>query len=225
MRFAHDFASPGAPDTVFAVLADPARVAPCMPGAVLDAAPGRPIEAGDELAGRVELRIGPVKTRFAAQVRVLDLDRVARRSVLAIRAEDERGNGSAEATITLGAEPDGEATIVRTAVELDVRGRIATFGGAAVEAVSSRMLERFAENLAAVVDPRHAAVEPPASGSSREAEQVAAVRTRSAAGPAEVWVWPGIATVLAFVCGLLIGRTVLGAAPRGSSAERAGRRH
>jgi uncharacterized protein len=205
IRFSHSFRAPGAPAEIFALLADPARVAPCVPGAALDAdAPAGELREGVELGGRMQLRLGPVSARFRGAVRVLELDHDARRTVLGVRAQDEGGNGSAQATITLSVEDDGAAALVTVATALEFRGRIATFGAGAVERVSARILDRFAENLAAVAAGGAPAAAPEPNAAARAPE----LRMRDLAGPAPAFAWPLLATASAFACGVLVGVAV-----------------
>jgi uncharacterized protein len=206
IRFSHSFRAPGAPAEIFALLADPARVAPCVPGAALDDdAPAGELREGAELGGRMQLRLGPVSARFRAVVRVLELDRDARRTVLGVRAQDESGNGSAQATITLSVDDDGgDAALVTVATALEFRGRIATFGVGAVQRVSARILDRFAENLAAVA----AAGAPAAAAEPHAAPRAPELRMRELAGPAPAFAWPLLATASAFACGVLVGVAV-----------------
>lgn len=217
MRFEHSFTTPGEADAVFELLAQPAKVAPCLPGARLEAAPDRPVEPGDELAGRVDVRIGPMAMQFTSEVRVLELDRARRRTVLGVQASDERGNGSAEATIVLGAEQMNGSTAVHTDVDLTVRGRMATFGSATIERVSQRLLEQFASNLTDVVGrPAGAAGEAPGAearaedGREPRAGRVPApsdaLSATSLLGPSPAVAWPLLATGLAFLAGYLLGR-------------------
>jgi uncharacterized protein len=206
IRFSHSFRAPGAPAEIFALLADPARVAPCVPGAALDDdAPAGELREGVELGGRMHLRLGPVSTRFRGVVRVLELDPDARRTVLGVRAQDEGGNGSAQATITLSVVDDGgDAALVDVATALEFRGRIATFGAGAVERVSARILDRFADNLAGVVTGGAPAAGPDAGAAPRAPE----LRMRDLAGPTPAFAWPLLATASAFACGVLVGVAV-----------------
>lgn len=181
---------------MFALLADPSRVVGCLPGASLDpgAADGE-LHEGQELGGRIAVRIGPVGTELRGVVRVLELDREALRSVLGVRAEDERGNGSASATVALSVEAADGGSEVHLASDVEVRGRIATFGGGAVERVSARLVDRFAANLAQAVT--GGGPPPPRPERTRSTPEL-----RMPSGSA----WPALATFWAFAAGVLLGR-------------------
>jgi uncharacterized protein len=54
MQLENSFVVPVPIETAWRVLLDVERVAPCMPGATLDSV------AGDEFAGHVKVKVGPI---------------------------------------------------------------------------------------------------------------------------------------------------------------------
>ncbi|MBW0088681.1 SRPBCC family protein [Pseudonocardia sp. KRD-184] len=158
------------PDEVFALVNDVERVATCLPGAVLD---GRD---GDTYRGRVTVKVGPIRAAYGGTVRFLDVTPDERRLRLAARGADSHGSGDAEAEVELSVVPDGAGSILRLHTDLVIRGKIAQFGKGAVVAVSDRLLDRFAQNLAAQLDGSAAPASP---------ERAAAVAPSSTAGPAD----------------------------------------
>ncbi|HET8529139.1 MAG TPA: SRPBCC family protein [Gaiellaceae bacterium] len=204
-RLSHSFSAPAAPDEVFALLADPGRVAGCLPGAELDPdAPRGRLAEGRELGGRIAVQLGPVGAQFRGVVRVLELDDAARRSVLGVRADDARGNGSATATITLAVAAENGGSRVDVDADVDVRGRVATFGAGMIERVSGRMVEKFGANLA-----RALAGAGPATSAAAEPAAPAALAARDLVD-ARALAWPVLATGFAFACGVLTGRLLFG---------------
>lgn len=180
------------------MLADPGRVAGCLPGAELDAdAPRGRLAEGQEVGGRIAVQLGPVGTQFRGVIRVLELDDAARRSVLGVRAEDARGNGSATATITLAVAAEDGGSRVDVEADVDVRGRVATFGSGMIERVSGRMVEKLGANLASALAGGGPAAEPAPARAPLGARELVDVQ-----GVA----WPVLATGFAFACGLLTGR-------------------
>ncbi|AIJ24036.1 SRPBCC family protein [Amycolatopsis methanolica] len=133
---------PAEPDAVFALINDVERVASCLPGATLDGQ-----EDGAYL-GRVKVKVGPITAAYSGRVRFTEVDTAARRLRLSARGADTHGNGDAEADVTLTVrEAPGGATIdLRT--DLSIRGKLAQFGKSAISAVSARLLDQFARNLA-----------------------------------------------------------------------------
>ncbi len=185
---------------MFGFLADPSRVARCLPGAELDPdAPRGRLAEGQEIGGRIAVQLGPVGTQFRGVIRVLELDDAARRSVLGVRAEDAKGNGSATATITLAVAPEDGGSVVDLDADVDVRGRVATFGSGMIERISGRMIEKFGANIAGAL----AGDEPAAAPAARAVAPRRGVDLGSTA-------WPVLATGFAFACGLLAGRLLFG---------------
>ncbi|MCW3015941.1 MAG: hypothetical protein JWO02_3033 [Solirubrobacterales bacterium] len=223
--FEQDLFIPGEPAAIFALLADPGRLAPCLPGVTLDPRPtDAPLAVGDELGGTMQVRLGPISAKFRGAVRVLELDQEALRTVLGASAEDERGNGSGLATITTSVSAGDGGSVVRIVSELELRGRIMQFGASAVERVSARMLEQFAGNLATTLQGGEVGTSTNGSGPTP------ATPPRALAGPtpagrplhrtANADFWPLLATCLAFLCGLLIGRGRAASGPLWSARKR-----
>ncbi|UMO99276.1 SRPBCC family protein [Amycolatopsis sp. EV170708-02-1] len=133
---------PAGPDEVFALINDVERVAGCLPGATLD---GR---QDDAYLGRVKVKVGPITAAYSGTVRFTDVAEADRSLRLVARGADAHGNGDAEADVTLTVrEAPGGATIeLRT--DLSIRGKLAQFGKGAIGAVSTRLLDQFARNLA-----------------------------------------------------------------------------
>ena len=152
MELVNEFTVSSAPDSAFATLSDLERIAPCMPGALLDEI------RGEDYLGRVRIRIGPVGLTFAATATILEKDLTKRRLVLRGVGKDRSGGGGAEALITMtvedgGAESSGgePSSRVRVVTELGLSGKVGQFGGAAIEKVSSRLIDEFVDRVNALV--------------------------------------------------------------------------
>jgi len=128
------------PDATFALISDVQRVASCMPGAVLE---GRD---GDAWHGTVKVKVGPITAAYAGAVRFLEVDAEKRRLRVHAVGADTHGSGDAEAEVSLEvvATPDAQLNL---STDLVIRGKIAQFGKGAIEAVSDRILQQFAQNL------------------------------------------------------------------------------
>ena len=128
-------------DELFAFLSDVERVAPCLPGASVE---GR---EGEDYAGRMKVKVGPINATYQGTMRFVELDKDARRAVMRARAEEVNGQGNAEATITTEVEESGEGSVVRMDTDLQMRGKVAQFGRGAMEKISQRMFSEFARNI------------------------------------------------------------------------------
>ncbi|RSN54330.1 carbon monoxide dehydrogenase [Amycolatopsis sp. WAC 04182] len=156
MILENELSVPAGPDAVFALINDVERVAGCLPGATLD---GR---QDDAYLGRVKVKVGPITAAYSGTVRFTEVTPADRTLRLVARGADAHGNGDAEADVTLTVrEAPGGATIeLRT--DLSIRGKLAQFGKGAIGAVSTRLLDQFARNLADQLEGRPAPVAKPA---------------------------------------------------------------
>jgi len=131
-------------DAAWRLLNDVPVVVPCMPGAEL-------VEvAGDNAwKARLHVKLGPIALQFLADVTREQMDEAAGRVVLAVKAREAKGRGSAEASIEsmLGSVAGG--THVEIVTELALRGAVAQYGRGVVADVASRLTSQFANCIAA----------------------------------------------------------------------------
>jgi len=142
MRLENEFTVPAPVERAWDVLLDVERVAPCLPGAAIESS------NGDEHVGTMAVKIGPITARYRGTVRVEEADVGARRAVMRAQASDQRGQGTAAATITSTMAPVPGGTRVRVATEMRITGPAAQFGRGVMQDVSATMMRRFAECLA-----------------------------------------------------------------------------
>ena len=142
MRLEHSFEVPVRVERAWEVLLDIERVAPCMPGATLTA------HAGDDFAGTVRVKLGPVSLTYKGKGRFVDIDEAARRIVLTAAGADSRGAGSASATVTAVLVAVDARTRVEVVTDLDVVGKAAQYGRGLIGDVSARLVGQFADCLA-----------------------------------------------------------------------------
>lgn len=143
MQLDHSFTVPVNTNRAWAALLDFERVAPCLPGATLQAVDG------DMLHGAVKVKLGPVLLNYLGNATVLERDPASRVMVMEGRAKDSRGNGTAAARITARLEAlDDANTTVHVRTELDVTGRPAQFGRGLMQDVGNKIVDQFATRLA-----------------------------------------------------------------------------
>ena len=144
MELEHSFTIPVPPEQAWQVLLDVEQVAPCMPGATLDAVDG------DEIKGRIKVKVGPVSLTYTGTARFTERDEQARTVTLEASGKETRGSGTATATVRSSLQDEGNGqTRVVVHTTLSVTGRPAQFGRGVMAEVSGRIIERFATNLAA----------------------------------------------------------------------------
>jgi carbon monoxide dehydrogenase subunit G len=145
MELDHSFTVPVPPEQAWDVLLDVQRIAPCMPGATVDTV------EGDDVAGRLKVKVGPVSITYKGTATFKDRDAADRSVLVEASGKEMRGAGTASATVRAALKPeDGSdaATLVTLHTTLSVTGRPAQFGRGVITEVGSRLIDKFADNLA-----------------------------------------------------------------------------
>lgn len=127
-------------------LIDPDVIARCLPGV-------ESVEAIDptRFKAAVAVKVGIVHARFAMDITMLEA-RPPRYLKSAAVGDAAGMAGSVRGTTELELEPVGEGeTRLRIRAELDVFGRLGTFGYSVLKGKVDRMWQEFAANLAAAV--------------------------------------------------------------------------
>jgi len=142
VKLHNEFRVPAPVQQAWDVLLDLERVAPCLPGAQLEGGDGR------EFEGRMAIKIGPVTSRYQGTVRIEEADAERRRAVMRAQARDDRGAGTAAATIATEMRQVQGGTLVSVQTDIQVSGPAAQFGRGVMQEVSSKLMARFADCLA-----------------------------------------------------------------------------
>ena len=157
MKFENTFTVRAPPDEVLATLLDVERVAPCMPGAEV-------LERVDENAYKVaiKVRVGPISMTYRGEVQITERDEMARTATMHAKAREARGQGTADAQVRMVLTEENGGTRASLDTEVALSGRVAAMGQGVIADVAGKLVETFAENLAAMLAP--AATVVPASG-------------------------------------------------------------
>src|SRR6201996_2939468 len=145
MELDHSFTVPVPPAQAWDVLLDVQQVAPCMPGATVDTV------AGDDVEGRLKVKVGPVSLTYKGTATFKDRDAADRSILVEASGKETRGAGTASATVKASLQPENgsdAATLVTLHTTLNVTGRPAQFGRGVIAEVGSRLIDKFADNLA-----------------------------------------------------------------------------
>jgi len=162
---------------------DVERLAPHLPGAQL-----QEIE-GEEYRGIVAVKVGPVNAKYKGSATIASTDVESRRIVIEASGKETKGQGYAQATITVDLLGDGSATEVTVNTDLRLAGRVAQFGRGVLADVSSRLVGQFVDALEADLEAQGASVQEEASAGGHVEEAVeqepaeAAEETGEAASP------------------------------------------
>jgi uncharacterized protein len=131
-------------DAAWRLLNDVPAVVPCMPGAEL-----AEVVAENAWKARLHVKLGPIALQFLADVTREQMDEAAGRVVLAAKAREAKGRGSAAATIESTLAAAGGGTRVDIVTDLTLHGAVAQYGRGVVANVASRLTGQFAGCIAA----------------------------------------------------------------------------
>ena len=145
MELEHSFTVPVPKNRAWDVLLDVERVAPCMPGATIDSVDG------DEIRGRIKVKVGPINMTYAGTARFIEKDEEAGIVTLEASGKETRGAGTASASVRSVLEDGGNETHVKVLTILNVTGKPAQFGRGVMNEVGGKLLSIFAANLAATL--------------------------------------------------------------------------
>lgn len=144
MRLVNEFSVDAPLEAAWAALTDIPKVVECIPGAGLDR------RDGDDYHASVAVKVGPVGMTLAGTATVVSRRDDTHEMVVRGHARDRRGNGSAEATVTMVARDSATAaghSDVTVVTDLELGGRIAQFGSGVISQVSNRILAQFVKRL------------------------------------------------------------------------------
>jgi hypothetical protein len=167
MKIINEFSISASAKEAWDVLADLEQVVPLMPGAQLV---GRD---GEDVAGRVKVKVGPVTTEFSGKAHFVELDEEHHRAVIAARGKETRGSGNAAATVSVQLHPKGDRTRVTVDTDLKIVGKLAQLGSGMLQQVSEKLLGEFVESLEAKLAGPESAATVPVTESERTRPHIA----------------------------------------------------
>ena len=118
------------------------QVATCLPGTELTESLG-----DDRYAGRVAVRMGPVRLQFAGTADITERDEAAHRIVVHATGAEEKGRGQASMVVTATLSSAGRGTRVDVSQDLQLSGAAAQYGRGMISDVTSVLMHDFAVNL------------------------------------------------------------------------------
>lgn len=174
MKIANEFTVSAPIEEAWDLLIDLEQVIPLMPGAQMTG------HDGDDVLGKVKIKVGPVTSEFNGKVHFVERDREQRRAVIDAKGKEARGTGNAAATVTATLHEAGAQTRVTVDTDLKIVGKLAQFGSGMLQQVSEKLLGQFVDSLEAKLANDNA----PASAES-ESEPVTVTPARTAAAAPE----------------------------------------
>jgi len=118
------------------------QVASCLPGAELTEDLG-----GGKYAGRVAVRMGPVRLQFAGTAEITERDEAARRVVVHAAGAEEKGRGQASMVVTAMLSRVSGGTKVDVTQDLQLSGAAAQYGRGMISDVTSVLMRDFSANM------------------------------------------------------------------------------
>lgn len=158
MKIANEFTVSVPIEDAWRLLTDLEQVIPLMPGAQMT---GR---EGDDVLGKVKVKVGPVTSEFSGKVRFVEQNSDEHRAVIDAKGKEARGTGNAAATVIAQLHDEGDHTRVTVDTDLKVVGKLAQFGSSMLQQVSEKLLGQFVEALEAKLAADKAAPAAPESG-------------------------------------------------------------
>jgi uncharacterized protein len=144
MRLENAFDVPASPEEAWRLLNDVPTVVPCLPGAELVAVVG-----DNAWKAKLHVKLGPIALHFLTDVTRQEPDEAAGRVVLAVKARESKGRGSADATIESRLTARDGGTHVQVATDLALKGAVAHYGRGVIADVAGKLTDQFAQCIAA----------------------------------------------------------------------------
>jgi len=128
---------------VWNFLFDIPRLSQCIPGI-------ESVEVIDDKTyrGKLVVRVGPIKSEFIGKVTLTEVE-APHRIAGALEGDDRASASSVKATFTGGLNPAPDGTEAAFQVEVNLRGRLAQFGGPVITATAKKLIAEFAKCLKA----------------------------------------------------------------------------
>ncbi len=143
MRFENGFEVEAPIDKVWQTVLDVERVAPTVPGAkVLEKTSDTAYKVG------IKVKLGPMSMQYKGDVEIVEADDAAHRAAMKVRAKESRGQGTADADVTMHLSEQGGRTVGEIVTDVKVSGKAASMGRGVMQDVAGRMVGTFADNLA-----------------------------------------------------------------------------
>ena len=157
-------------DRVWALVNDVPRIAPCMPGAQLT-------NVVDESTyeGTIRVKLGPINMSYKGKAVMGEIDEATHTARLTASGKDVRGGGTARAGVEMKLESlSASSTSMAVTADVQLTGKVASFGRGAIQDVSTKLFGQFAQCLRETLEEEFKAAAPAAAAAGAEAGAPAA---------------------------------------------------
>ena len=143
----NEFTVAASPDDTYALMTDVERVAPCIPGATITGK--REDGAYDAL---VTMKMGPMSLTYKGVIEIVEQDDAAQTAVMRAKATEAKGQGTAQATLTMNISDAGNGkTSVKVGSDILVTGRVAQMGRGIMTDVAGKRVGEMAKAMEATL--------------------------------------------------------------------------
>jgi carbon monoxide dehydrogenase subunit G len=128
-------------EKVWELLFDIPRLSQCVPGI-------EDVEVVDDKTyrGKLVVKVGPIKSQFSGVVTLTEIEPPQRIAGL-VEGDDKASDSSVKAGFSGTLTSVGVGTEAAFVVDLNLRGRLAQFGGPVISATAKKLTAEFARNL------------------------------------------------------------------------------
>ena len=179
MRFENQFEVEAPLDRVWETLLDVERVAPTVPGAQVYERTGE-----DAYKVGIKVKVGPMSMTYRGEVEITERDEAAHRAVMKARAKESRGQGTADADVTMALRGENGRTAATVTTDVELSGKAAQMGQGVLQDVAGRLVDTFAKNLATMLEGGPAPEAPPAPAAAQAGPSAEAPPPQPPRGPA-----------------------------------------
>lgn len=135
------------PADTYALMVDVERVAPCIPGASIT---GEREDGGFDAL--VTMKMGPMSLTYKGIIEIIERDDTSRTAVMRAKATEQRGQGTAQATLTMAiSEGPNDSSHVKVGSDILVTGRVAQMGRGIMTDVAGKMIGEMAKAMEATL--------------------------------------------------------------------------
>ena len=166
-------------DEAWATLMDIERIAPCMPGAKIEA------HDGDSYTGRLKVKLGPMELTYRGDIQFVERDDAAKRAVVDAQAKEIKGRGAAKSQVTLAGSSVAGGSEIHIDSEFSVSGKAAQFGRGVMEEVGEKLMDDFARRLGEQVGAATPDTAPQTASDAAEVAGPAPAEATAAPAPVE----------------------------------------
>ena len=143
----NDFTVAASPADTYELMTDVERVGPCIPGATIT---GKREDGGYDAL--VTMKMGPMSLSYKGQIEIVEQDDATRTAVMRAKATEAKGQGTAQATLTMAVEDAGDGqSHVKVSSDILVTGRVAQMGRGIMTDVAGKMVGEMAKAMEATL--------------------------------------------------------------------------